>query len=150
VSNALRLLPEVELSPLPRMADFAVFGEAVSRAMGNTAGMFADVYRDTRQVANKAAVEGSPVAVAVVALMKDRELPWTGTATELLKELTDLVGDKVSISKAWPKDPTRMGGALKRAAPLLRATENIDVDGARDKKSRSILIAKIPAEQPQS
>ena len=41
----LRVLPSVKLMDLPRMADFAVFGEAVGRALGWPAGTFISALR---------------------------------------------------------------------------------------------------------
>src|SRR5262249_12120361 len=65
VAGGLRMLPQVKLSSMPRMAAFALFGEAVSRALGNPQDHFLAAYRDNRQAANEAAIEDSPVAGAV-------------------------------------------------------------------------------------
>ena len=65
VAGGLRLLPEVKPAAVPRMADFAVFGDAVSRALGNPPGTFLDAYRQNRRDANESAVEDNPVAGAV-------------------------------------------------------------------------------------
>jgi hypothetical protein len=138
LSGGLRLLPEVKLTALPRMADFALFGEAVSRALGNPPDTFLDAYRKNRKEANESVVEGNPVAGAVRELASRGE--WTGTATELLVELTAIVGERVAQSKDWPKSGRGMSGAIRRLAPSLRMV-GIPVDfGERTEKARPITI----------
>jgi hypothetical protein len=143
VAGALHILPQVAIATLPRMADFALFGEAISRAMGNPPDTFVRHYGDARLVADQSAVEDSSVATAMKLLMERRPLPWESTAAQLLKDLTEIIGEKESSARAWPKTPRGMGGALRRLAPLLRKTENINLDFDRDKKQRSIVISLI-------
>src|SRR5262249_12138401 len=50
ISGGLRRLPEVKLTALPRMADFGLFAEAVSRALGNPAEAFINAYKDNRKL----------------------------------------------------------------------------------------------------
>ena len=61
----LELLPGVvaENGPVPRMADFAVFGEAVARALGTPPGRFLEVLAGTRSNADQDALQGSPLAL---------------------------------------------------------------------------------------
>jgi hypothetical protein len=138
VAGGLRELPNVQLAGKPRMADYALFGEAVSRGLGRPAEEFLEVYRDNRKAANESALEDSPVAGAV------RELasrgPWTGTATELLDELADIVGEKVAKSKRWHKSPRGMSGAIRRLAPSLRMVGVLVDFGERTNKARPITI----------
>ena len=49
VSGGLRNLPTTNLVSIPRMADFAVFGEAVSRGLGNEPDKFLAAYRANRK-----------------------------------------------------------------------------------------------------
>src|SRR5262249_35833054 len=102
VAGGLRMLPQVKLSSLPRMADFALFGEAASRALGYPPDHFLDAYRDNRKGANESALEDSPVAGTIRRLMESSQ-SWEGTATELLTRLTELAGQKLAESKQWPK-----------------------------------------------
>jgi len=46
---------------------------------------------------------------------------WIGTATELLKELSDLGGENPQKQWGWPKNGRAVSGQLKRIAPNLRA-----------------------------
>jgi hypothetical protein len=148
--KALSLLPKVKVSPLPRMADFALLGEAVSQAMGNEAGVFADAYRNTRKAATESAVEDSPVAGAIQTLLSKCD-SWEGTAKELLAELAEIVGEKTvekeTKSKAWPKSPKGMGNTLRRLAPSLRQV-GVQVDfGERSTDRRPIILRASRSEE---
>jgi hypothetical protein len=138
VAGGLRLLPEVKLSALPRMADFALFGEAASRALGFPADAFLSAYNTNRREANESAVEDSVVAGAVKELAARGE--WTGAAGKLLKDLAAIVGDKVAESKRWPRSAKGMGSEIRRLAPALRMV-GVEIDfGERTSKERPIKI----------
>ena len=126
VSCALRELPNVELASRPRMADFAEWATAAEAALGMAPGEFMEAYAGSRLEVNRLALEADPVAGAVVKLMEERD-EWTGTATELLKELDKRVDEGVRRYKTWPKQPQYLSRHLKRLAPVLRA-EGIEVE----------------------
>jgi hypothetical protein len=126
VSVALRELPEVELTSLPRMADFAKWATAAESALGMVPGEFMEAYTGSRREISEMALEADPVAVAVVKLMENRH-EWIGTAMELLKELGKRVDEDVRRFKTWPKQPQHLSRHLKRLAPVLRA-EGIEVE----------------------
>ena len=52
VTGAFRELPSVQIADLPRMADFARFGEAVGRALGSPANTFLSAYLGNRKDAS--------------------------------------------------------------------------------------------------
>ena len=59
---------------------------------------------------------------------------WTGTSSELLDELTTMVGDKAAASKSWPKSARWLSTCLRRTAPQLRTIGiTIDFDRAHDR-----------------
>jgi hypothetical protein len=144
IAGALGRLPAVkeETRSLPRMADFALFAEAVSRAVGRKAGAFLKVYRANRRDANETLLDGNLLADVVRELAGQGE--WKGTATQLLKRLDAIAGDRAK-SKYWPKDATRLSGSLRRLAASLR-TVGVDVRSARDtrEKSRTRLLSIKP------
>jgi hypothetical protein len=153
VAGGLAVLPTLKLSSLPRMADFAEFGEAVSRALGKPPGEFLDAYRDNRKSANESALDDSPIAGAIRTLASQTATGWTGTASGLLEALGALVSDKTRESRRWPKSPKAMGGAVRRLAPQLRMI-GVDVvfhrvgkDGAR---TIEISSTGTQGEQPDS
>jgi hypothetical protein len=142
VAGGLRLLPQIKLSALPRLADYAIFAEAASRALGYPPEAFLKAYRDNRLAANESLVEDSPVAGAVRELASRGK--WTGTAGELLEELRGIIEppesawdrpkDKAGGARSasvLPKNPRGMSGTLRRLAPALRAV-GVEVTFARD------------------
>jgi hypothetical protein len=145
VAGALKALPQVRLSTLPRMADFAKWGEAVSRALGWESGQFRRAYDTNRKDAIETVLEDSPVTGAVRRLLEPKP-SWEGTAGELLEALSPIVGEKVTESRRWPHSPRGMSGALKRLAPALRSV-GIDVEFGRDgtkANKRLITITRRP------
>jgi hypothetical protein len=118
--RALRIEPTIERHDLPRMADFAVWGEAVCRAAGEPAGAFMTSYRANRREAAAIALESSPVAGAVLALLRDQP-QWEGEAGALLALLPEYVEAGGGRGRQWPQTPRAMGSALRRIAPALRA-----------------------------
>jgi hypothetical protein len=139
VAGGLRLRPEVTLRTLPRMADFAVWGEAVCRATGWKSNDFLDRYADIRRDATEAALEDSQVAVAVRGYMAGRDR-WEGTARELLEALPAPPADRPA-AKYWPRSPRGLAGQLRRLAPALRAA-GLDVAFGRE-HDRRLTIARV-------
>jgi hypothetical protein len=151
VSGGLRRLPDVKLQALPRMADFAEWGEAVAMALGWKPGKFLEVYAGNRQSAGEMILEDSPVAQAV----RDLALKcpgWSDTPSKLLEELSALVGEKVRQSKRWPRTVKGLSGALRRLAPTLR-TIGVHVTFDRDMHRRYVTVSteaplKVGADAP--
>jgi hypothetical protein len=137
VSTALKNLPVVEKSGTdwPRMADFAQWAVAAESSFGNAPGRFLEAYADNREMANQTALESSPVALALLALLKRRRT-FEGTATELHNALA--IGQDTRAS-GWPKNARVLSGMLNRLAPSLRTagvTIEQAVDGSGDGKRK--------------
>lgn len=118
ISGGLRILPSVNVT-LPRMADFARFGEAVSQAMGNEPGHFIAAIMRNRADADAVSVEESPIASAIKTFAEQRG-SWEGPANELLRELNSIVDDRTTHQKGWPQDPRALSAAVTRWATKLR------------------------------
>jgi hypothetical protein len=144
VSGALHDYDSIRLDRLPRMADFAQWATAAETYLGLTKRAFMAAYTGNREAANDLALEASPVAAAIIAFV-EREESWTGSATELLKELNALAGDEAQRQQGWPKRGNVLSGALKRLASNLRATGiNFSrMRSAGQKGSRLIQLEKI-------
>ena len=69
------------------MADFAVFGEAVSRGLRNPTDKFLGIYRENRKAANESALEESHAGTAIRELVASKQ--WKGTAAELKAARTE-------------------------------------------------------------
>lgn len=120
--QTLTMLPGVEIAPAdrPRMADFAMLGEAMHRAMGNPAGEWLALYVAHRQDAIRRTVDSSPVAQACIEFCEDGNR-HAGTVKALLETLNARSAAKsIERSDYWPRSPKGLGDALRRAAPALR------------------------------
>ena len=103
-AEALKVLPDVHLDRLPRMADFARFGEAVGRSQGWGDGAFLKAYRKNIEGVTESAAEASPVATAILKLMTERnEDEWQGTPGELLAALTGQINEREVKAPGWPR-----------------------------------------------
>ena len=84
--KTLKIKPTIKLDKLPRMADFMVWGCAITEALGYNKEDFINAYNRNINDQTKIALNDNSVALAILLLMKNRE-EWSGTATQLLSEL---------------------------------------------------------------
>jgi hypothetical protein len=147
VEGALGAVEDVRLDGLPRMADFAVWAIAAENALGWEAGTFMAAYVGNRAEATQSALEADPVAGAVLKFMADRD-EWAGSATELWKDLNEVVDEDMRRTRAWPKAPNALTKSLRRLAPALRGVgieyseDRTGKSGDRMKELRKIKPAK--------
>jgi len=126
--SALRNIDSMRLARKPRMADFALWAAA---ALPDSAEAFLTAYDGNRSQAHELVLDAAPVA-AMVRELAERD-GWSGTATELLKELEAEAADATKRLKEWPGTGRALTGALKRIAPNLRAV-GVDVLFHDDRK----------------
>jgi hypothetical protein len=129
-AQALAVLPAVELSRLPRMADFARLLGALDRSQGWSS--LAD-YTEAAADANRAVLDADPIARAVCALVQQRA--WQGTHDELLRVITPERPDR-----DWPRSARGLAGRLKRLAPALRDQAGIVVEHGGRSRNRLITL----------
>ena len=124
LAKVLKVLPDVQLTERPRMADFARILAAVDQVQGwHTM----DSYKASARDAVADVLDGEPFAQAIVELVdKAAAVGVEMTTQQILNSVT--TPDK--LPKKWPKDSTRAGGQLKRLAPALR-TIGIEVDDTK-------------------
>jgi hypothetical protein len=118
IAGGLRELPNVNLKELPRMADFAEWGEAVSRGLGWGANTFVPMYDENRKQASEAMLEGSPLAEILLRFAQS-EPNLTTPVSELHARLTHSAGKAIANSAAWPKTPILFSQELRRLVPQL-------------------------------
>ena len=82
-------------------------------------GVFMTAYAGNRAEAIDFALTDDLLASAIRRLVTDRD-EWSGTSTELLAELGELIDEGTRRSKAWPGGPQAMSNRLKRVSPALR------------------------------
>jgi hypothetical protein len=137
VAKGLAELPHTKLDKLPRMADFALWATACETALWPQ-GTFWSAYCGNRDDAVEGVIDADPIAAAVRAVMTTRT-EWTGTASELLGALAEMVGERVTKSKTWPDSPRAVAGRLRRAATFLRKI-GIDIGFGREGQARTRII----------
>ena len=86
------------------------WGEAAGRLLWLGEGAFLRAYEANRAAATHVAIEASPVALAVRALMTTEANRWSGTATELLSRLAEFVGEKATKDRGWPGNANALSG----------------------------------------
>jgi len=146
VVEGLRRLPTTRLENLPRMADFALWATACETALW-PAGTFRAAYRRNRDEAVEGVIDADPVATGVRAVMATRTV-WTGTASDFLGALAEVVGERVAKSKTWPDGPRALAGRLRRAATFLRKI-GIEIGFGREGRARARTI-NITTIQPSA
>lgn len=146
VSCALLRVDQVDLGALPRMADFAKWATAAEPALGLQRGAFMAAYASNLQAADEIVLEAAPVAAAVrdfVHQTKSCDLPWKGTATQLLELLSARVSEDTRRLKDWPKSASALGTVMRRIAPSLRGHQ-VEVGFERPAgKRRTIKLERV-------
>ena len=138
---AIALYPSVNLTRLPRMADFTRWGYAIAQAAGYSGEMFLRAYKDNIAIQHDEAVEANPVAKVIIELMQNRD-EWQGTPAMLYDVLYELSWKlNVNQSHGWPKDAARLGRILTPIVPNLNA-KGIELERTRSDE-RTITIRKI-------
>jgi hypothetical protein len=136
IAGGLRELPSVHLKKLPRMADFAEWGEATGRALGWGAGAFLAAYDNNRRAATEMLLEDSPVATMMLDLAA-KGVAWSGTVMELYRS-----GSKVAVAEVgnrWPKTVNAFGIELRRIAPQLRL-HGLSIEFERTTQARLVTL----------
>jgi hypothetical protein len=137
LSASMRNLASVKLERQPRMADFAARAVAAEAALGLEPGTFLGAYLGNRASANEAAIESTTVGPVLIRFADGLSglsgRSWTGTAGELLAELsTDQYSSETDRrQKDWPQKPRKLSAELRRLAPNLRAN-GIEVGFGRE------------------
>lgn len=142
LSAALRHLPGTRLERLPRMADFALLIAAAEPALPWGKGEFLTAYRANRGEANTMAIEASPIAPPILAML-DKLGRWQGSAGELLAILEEnFTDERTRKRRDWPGSRKAMANDLRRVAPNLRAVgcRVILPEKATGHKKRRVII----------
>jgi hypothetical protein len=144
VSHGLKRLPSVNLDRLPRMADFAKWATACETAFWES-GTFAKAYGGNREETVNSVLEADAVATALRSFMATRT-EWTGTASDLLGALSNVVSEVERKSKNWPRAANRLSGRLRRTATFLRQI-GIKIDDARQPNRSRTRVLHITREE---
>ncbi len=133
IVHGLRRMEEVERRvlaesvPLPRMADFALWGMAVAEALGWSAESFQAAYKKNSATVVSNVLADNPLVDALIAVL-DRRGKWSGTATQLLHSMGK-ASPAAASAHGFPKRPQKLGTELRRLAPAL---ESIGIEADLD------------------
>lgn len=144
LSKAMAIYPTVKLAQLPRMADFARWGYAITQASGKAGDLFLAAYQANQDESNEEALASHPVASAVIAFMKKRT-SWNGSVSELLCKLEECAEkEKISTnSKLWPGAAHILSRRLKEVKSNLEAV-GITFSIRHGGDSKVIQLEKVP------
>jgi hypothetical protein len=137
----LRERPSVRLARLPRMADFALWGEAVCRGLCWAPGEFASAYEDSRRTATETSLGSSPLGTVLLELATSI-LNWETSPSELFRILTEKVGKRVARSAGWPKTLRSFGNELRRLAPQLRM-HGLSISFSKGRDSQLVTLVTV-------
>jgi hypothetical protein len=129
---------------LPRMADFAEWGEIISRCLGNEVNEFIDAYEENRSDQNDEVIEASPVAESILLFMEeiDPGSLWEGTPTKLYQRLTDIIDQikpELKRSNLWPKASNKLTSKINEIIPNLKEKGIDIVTGEKNKEGKRII-----------
>ncbi len=147
LSKAMGVYPTLQIKALPRMADFAHWGGAITQALGYSVDDFVAAYRGNIQSLNVEVLTSNPIASTLLTFMENRD-SYEGTPAELLDELAreaEQMKIKTTI-KSWPGAPQVLTRRLNELKSDLRQG-GIEVDttsGARieGKWKRLVRVSK--------
>jgi hypothetical protein len=152
------------LTELPRMADFALWGEAISQAMGYDPLEFINAYYENIGRQNIEAIESHPLAHTIAKYFEEGEDQSSkvlkGSPLETLEVLKVFTQDHniATDTKLWPKSPNALSRRLNQIRSNLLEGLGIEViisrtTSAKDKNkvnTATIEIRKIPPVSPIS
>ena len=166
IVKSLPIKPSISLLDLPRMADFAVWGEAIARAMGCRPMEFINAYNENIGRQNIEAIESNPLAQTIDKFVdswyneKGEITFWEGSTKEALEQLNRLAQlYKIDTdSKLWPKATNSLTRKLRPILSNLREGLGIQViigrntgsDDKNKKNTSTIRIEKISPPPPLS
>ena len=114
---------ELEGSDLPRMASFAVWGEAIARDLGATDGEFIKKYHEKMNSSSLSVVEEFPVIEKVMSHLKE-EIKDVGKSTcKTATQWYDVLEISSNNDDRLPKDVSALGKQFKQLAPTFRTLD---------------------------
>lgn len=145
LAAAMTILPEVKLSALPRMADFAIWGCAVAKALGSPESDFLRAYNKNIERQTEEALDSSPLGALILYYFRADQpkcpANLTGTPSDVWRSLRNLSHLAGVDEKYLPKSPRGFTASLQSIIPNLEA-HGFSIVRSRGKE-RSILIFPV-------
>lgn len=148
LSKAMEVYPTVKLDEKPRMADFAMWGCAIAKAMGYDQKDFLKAYEDNRELINDVAIDANPFPRIVVSYMESLgNGRYVKKPSELLKELRNHASkEKIPLGTGFPNNPEWLTRRLNEFS------HNLEVNGIYFSmgKSEGERVVILEKESPNS
>ena len=160
LAKALGIKDSINLSELPRMADFAEWGEAIARALGYKPLAFIDAYFENIDQRNLEFVESDPFAEALSKFIDYEKRSWISSPKIFANYLREFADNNNIDSNKFPKAPQTISYRLNKIKPILLEGLGIEViiDRITTRKGNSknklnttlVKIRKRPPASPAS
>jgi hypothetical protein len=150
--KTLQIKPTIELKQIPRMADFAIWGEAIARAMGYKNLEFIKIYYGNIGKQNVEAIENNALGQAIARLVSswyqpERPSIWYTSTSTLLEKLNRIALEHNinTGSKTWPRAANSLTRKLKTILSNLREGLGFDISITRNTtgKHKGVSSVKI-------
>jgi hypothetical protein len=144
-ASIMQHLPNAEILYPERMLDFSHWLAALELALDHPKdklGAIQQHYSEALKQGQLSSLQDNLLGSALFDFVESLESNrWSGSPTELHKELTDHVLPPITKSRDWPQNPIAMSKRLHPLQPAL-LSQNINLSFTRG-KSRTITISKI-------
>lgn len=111
--RAMAIYTQVNLKPLPRMADFYKWGCAITVALDRDGNEFMKAYQGNIVKQNEEVIENNTLAQAVISMMSDKE-NRSGTMKEIWEELKETAGEPDKADHTFPRSERSLRKDLER------------------------------------
>lgn len=139
LSATLSIAPELELSRLPRMADYYRYACGVARYLGITQEKFDEANNRNIEQQNQEALEVSPIAQTIIYFMYNK-MDWSGSSSKLYDHLQE-IAVYLNVSKNFPKSSIWLWRNIQTAQTSLNAV-GITASHGRNDSYRTIALVK--------
>ena len=143
VSLALQHLEETKITEAPRMADFAMVGSAIEKALGEQEGAFLRCMKENQMETLQGQAASDPLVQAILKLPDVTTVGYTATPTEAHKDISALLGPGLA-SKIIPS-PKALSAQWGRIGEKLKVA-GVEVKTSRSGQSRKVILQPTRAE----
>ena len=152
VASVFKQTDAVEITHPERMYDFVVWLAKMEKVEGIPPGIYQGTYSETLHETQLDTLMENMLSATIIAFTDSDKFPennqWTGTPTDLLDALEDLLPFRCNHSPEWPQNPI----ALSRRINALKAsllTQGISVELSRGKQ-RTITLVSTNERKPKT
>ena len=127
LSKALEIKNSIILDNLPRMADFAEWGEAIAKVLGYKPLQFMEAYFENIDQQNLEIIESNPFAEAISKFIDYDTISWISSPKIFVSSLREYADNNNIDSSEFPKAPQSISYKLNRIKPNLLEGLGIEV-----------------------